>query len=81
MAKKQTKRSKKKTPKKQNVFVKVLFAIIILLIIGAGVYGYVVYNPLVQEKIEEINEVEDYFLNNFFKEFNILSRHSFFFYN
>ena len=49
MAKKQTKRSKKKTPKKQNVFVKVLFAISILLIIGAGVYGYVVYNPLVQE--------------------------------
>lgn len=77
MAKKQTKRSKKKTPKKQNIFVKVLFAIIILLIIGAGVYGYVVYNPLVQEKIEEINEVEDYFLNDFFKEKNITTDISF----
>lgn len=76
MAKKQTKK-RKTMQKKQNVFAKVLLVIIVLAIIGIGGYGVVKYYPLVQEMNEDIVEIEDYFINDFFKEKNIKSDISF----
>ncbi len=53
-----------KKRKKGNKVIIVLILVVLLVIVGVGGYGYIKYNPLVQEKKDEIYSIENYLLNS-----------------
>lgn len=61
-------KKKRKSKKNKNIFGKVLVILLLVIAVLVCGYGYVTYNPLVQEKINELEEVEDYLLNKYFND-------------
>lgn len=61
-------KKKKKNKKNKSVFGKVLVILLLVIVIGVAGFGYVKYNPLVQEKVAQLEEVEDYLLEEYFND-------------